>query len=133
MPISIDSALGVHAQALIIRGRRAEVLAANMANADTPNYKAKDIDFKTALSQASSGAGSVALATTNPSHLSISTSAGQGDSVLYRTPSAPSLDGNTVDTQIEQAEFTDNAVRYEASLNFVGQKIKGLLSAIRGD
>lgn len=132
MPISIDSALGIHAQALTIRGRRAEILAENMANSDTPNYKAKDIDFKMALSQATSGAWSIKLATTDSSHLSMSTSIAQ-DATLYRVPSAPSLDGNTVDVQVEQSEFMENAVRYEASLNFVGQKLKGLLSAIRGD
>lgn len=135
MSFNIDNALGVHAQALVIRGRRAELLAGNMANSDTPNYKAQDIDFKAALSQAASAtgsAGSIALLRTNASHLSVATPVAQ-DATFYRTPSASSLDGNTVDTQIEQAEFMDNAVRYEASLNLVGKKLRGLLSAIRGD
>lgn len=130
MPINIDSALGIHAKALVVRGRRAEVLASNLANADTPNYKARDIDFKTALQQAQSG--HVPLKVTHTGHIQ---PAGTGlyGPLLYRVPQQPSLDGNTVDTHVEQAEFTRNAVNYQASLTFLGGKLKTLLSAIRGE
>ena len=136
MPINLDAYLGVHAKALPLRSQRTEVLAANIANADTPGYRARDIDFKSALAaasnaQASGSAGQ--MATTQTRHISTAqvngTPAGE---LKYRTPLAPALDGNTVDTQLEQAAFAENSVRYQATLNFLSSKFRGLLTAITG-
>ena len=127
----MDRIFGVHADALQLRARRGEVLASHLANADTPNYKAQDLDFKAALSQAQ-GNQAVAMTATQPGHMQA-----QGGTVnaerLYRIPSAPSLDGNTVDTQAEQTKFAENAVRYQVSLRFLNGKISSLMSAIKGD
>jgi flagellar basal-body rod protein FlgB len=136
MPINIDSALGIHADALALRSRRAEVLANNLANADTPHYKARDFDFTTALAKAQglSPVNSVRLVTTQPGHIAANAGADRMDAELqYRIPNQLAPDGNTVDTQIEQAEFTQNAIQYQTSLTFLSGKIRGLLTAIRGD
>ncbi len=131
MPISFDSALGIHQKALAFRSQRAEILASNIANADTPGYKARDIDFKTAMASADiQSTGS--LARTNSKHIQISTVANTPE-VLYRTPNQSSLDGNTVDGLIEKSEFAENALRYQASLTFLGNKFKGMMAAIKGE
>jgi flagellar basal-body rod protein FlgB len=134
---NLDTHLGVHAQALRLRELRTELLARNLANADTPGYKAQDLDFRAALA-ASSGAAeaSGSLRATQARHV------GGGESALepastdaflrYRTPLAPSLDGNTVDAQLEQAAFADNAVRYQATLQFLSSKFRSLMTAITG-
>lgn len=135
MPTELDRALGISAQALPLRTRRAEVLAANLANADTPNYKARDIDFSSALAvaqkQLSSNNGG-GLRLTSANHMTLPGDAG-GVELLYRTPSQASLDGNSVDSQMEHAAFMENAVRYQASLNFLSGRIRTLLTAIRGE
>lgn len=130
MPINFDKAFGIHPQALALRARRTEVLAANLANADTPGYKAQDIDFKTALSQVSSQ--STSLKVTHSGHIQPNQSL-MGERLMYRIPLQPSLDGNTVDSHVEQAKFAENALQYQASLEFMTGKITGLRSAIRGD
>jgi flagellar basal-body rod protein FlgB len=128
MTNSIDEALGLHTQALILRSRRAEVLAANLANADTPNYLAKDLDFGTLLAQAQD---SVTMKVSHGVHIS---NAGTADSALmYRIPLQPAVDGNTVDTQLEKAQFLENALHYQASLQFLDGRIKTLVTAIRGE
>jgi len=132
MPLSIDSYLGVHAEALKVQGRRMEVLANNLANADTPNYKARDIDFRTALASAGSADAPVHLKTTDAKHLSVDPTADGGSELKYRVPLQPSLDGNTVDAQQEQAAFADNTVRYQATLTFLSARIKSLMTAITG-
>jgi flagellar basal-body rod protein FlgB len=135
MPSRLDSYLGVHAQALPLRSKRTEVLAANLANADTPNYRARDIDFKSALAAAGGqkSAGGVYLATTSAGHIGPATANGTATPELkYRTPFAPSLDGNTVDAQLEQAAFAENTVRYQATLNFLSAKFRSLMTAITG-
>ena len=128
-----DRALGIHPQALEVASRRLELLASNIANADTPNYKARDIDFRAALSQAASERGAAALTVTQPGHIGSSAGAGGMASPLYRVPNHASLDGNTVDSQLENAAFAENAVRYQASLDFVNSKLRGLRSAIKGE
>ena len=133
MPINFDTAFGIHDDALMLHGRRASILAANMANADTPHYKARDIDFKAVLDRVSGTQGSIAVATTHPRHLPSDSTGVSGAELLYRVPHQPSLDGNTVDTDIEQTTFMENALRYQASLRFLGGRIKTLRSAIRGD
>ena len=131
MPDCVNRVVGVHAEALQLRARRGEVLASNLANADTPNYKAQDLDFKAALSQAQDKQ-AVALKTTQAGHMQ--TQGGvAGAEKLYRIPNAPSLDGNTVDTQTEQTKFAENAVRYQVSLRFLNGKIHSLMSAIKGE
>ena len=136
MPINLDNALGIHPQALTLRSQRAEVLAANLANADTPNYKARDIDFKSVLGAArdntSAPGSSVTLVSTNSAHMQPVSTPSNAE-LLYRQPHQPSVDGNTVDSQTEYTEFARNALQYQASLTFLGGRIKSLLTAIRGD
>jgi flagellar basal-body rod protein FlgB len=135
MPLNLDTYLGVAAQALHVQSRRMEVLADNLANVDTPNYKARDIDFKAALAQAGSPDAPLALTTTTAGQ--IGSASGSGDpatdaALKYRVPLAPSLDGNTVDAQMEQAAFADNTVRYQATLTFLSARLKNLMTAITG-
>lgn len=134
MSISFNNALGIHEQALNVRVKRAEVLANNLANADTPGFKARDLDFKAALNSSmnqSGSAQSMDIAKTNSKHLS--TNNGSSESLLYRNPTQPSIDGNTVDTQQEMAAYMKNAMDYQASFQFLNSKFKGLTSAIKGN
>lgn len=132
MPINFDSALGIHADALRIRSQRAELLASNLTNADTPNYKARDIDFQSALKMATSGQ-ATGLKATHQNHFSGANGQFNSPSVQYRVSIQDSLDGNTVDEQIEQTQFMQNAVQYQASLEFLGARFKGLMKAVRGE
>lgn len=134
----IDATLQFHGEALKLRAHRQEVLAANLANADTPNYKAVDIKFADALASATgttsaTGVAAPALARTQPAHLA---PAGQSDGFgarpLYRTPTQPSVDGNTVDADLERAKLADNTVRYEAALRYLNHHLKTLLAAGQG-
>lgn len=130
MPISFDSALGNHDKALLVRARRAELLASNIANADTPGYKAKDLDFRAALANIQQQGQPLKVTHSNhiqsPSHLA-------GTEVMYRIPNQSSLDGNTVDSQMEKSAFAENALRYQASLTFLDRKFKGLTAAFKGE
>ena len=136
MPTSLDQYVGVHAAALDVRARRTELIANNLANADTPGFKARDLDFRAAMARAAGGqtTGGVHLATTQAGHIggAASADATASPDLKYRTPLAPALDGNTVDTQLEQAAFAENAVRYQATLTFLNNKFRGLLTAIMG-
>lgn len=135
MPLNLDTYLGVSAQALKVQSQRMEVLADNLANVDTPNYKARDIDFKAALAQAGSPDALLPLTTTTASQVGGATASGDpaiSGALKYRVPLAPSLDGNTVDAQMEQAAFADNTVRYQATLTFLSSRLKNLLTAITG-
>lgn len=134
MSISFDKALGIHESALHFRSERASVLANNLANIDTPNFKAKDLDFKQALNQKMNANKSHGfdLETTQSRHIDGSGfSMDEGD-VLYRTPQQPSIDGNTVEDQIEHAEYMKNALAFQASFQFLNSKFTGLNTAIRG-
>lgn len=141
MPFDIDSAFGIHAQAMQLRSRRAGLLAANLANADTPGYKARDIDFKATLQEAAGLASAprqrVAhpqLRVTDPRHIAGSRAAGPiGGPPAYRVPEQPALDGNTVEPQVEKAAYMENAVSYQISLHFLDRKVRGLLAAIKGE
>lgn len=128
-----DPLFGIHAQALRIQGRRMELLAGNIANADTPGFKARDLDFSAALSQAMSGSGDGALDTTNAAHLQTAAGGVADPALKYRVPLQPSVDGNTVDVQTEQAAYMDSAMHYQASLSFLDGKLKSLLTAITGE
>jgi flagellar basal-body rod protein FlgB len=135
---NLDSYLGVHAPALKLREQRTELLARNLANADTPGYKARDLDFRAALASAEGTATPGAMQATQPGHIGTTSAAGlePGSTeafLKYRTPLAPSLDGNTVDAQLEQAAFADNAVRYQATLSFLSSKFRSLMTAITGE
>jgi flagellar basal-body rod protein FlgB len=135
MPVNLDQYVGVHAAALDVRARRGELIANNLANADTPGFRARDIDFRQAMARASGDQTSgVTLSTTNAGHIggASSADASTNPDLKYRTPLAPALDGNTVDAQIEQAAFAENAVRYQATLTFLNSKFRGLLTAILG-
>lgn len=112
------------------RARRAEVLAANLANAETPHYQARDLDFSSMLQNEMGGA---QLARTDFKHLALGESANFGSELMYRVPAQASLDQNTVDVQAERAAFLDNALRYQASLRFLGSQFSGLTRAFRGD
>ena len=135
MSFSLDAYLGVQQDALKVQSKRMEVLAKNLANVDTPNYKAQDIDFKTALAQAGSPGSSLALTTTSANQIGNNATTGDLENsaaLKYRVPLAPSLDGNTVDEQMEQAAFADNTVRYQATLTFLSGSLKDLVTAITG-
>src|SRR5689334_9752367 len=108
MALNLDTYLGVHADALQLQSKRMEVIADNLANSDTPGYKARDIDFRAAMAQVNGADAPVKLATTNSGHIGADPAAAADASLKYRVPLAPSLDGNTVDAQQEQAAFADN-------------------------
>jgi len=127
----MDNLFGIHAAALKLRANRAELLAANIANADTPNYKARDIDFKRTLAMAASEKADMKM--TNGKHIDSSGNSKVGAKILYRIPNQPSLDGNTVDLQTERSAFMENSMMYQASLRFLNGKISGLMTAIRGE
>ncbi len=131
MSLTPDNLFGIHTQALDLWQRRTEVLANNLANADTPGYLARDVDFRKALAAAGGGSsGSLPLRTTGPDQIG---SAGQAaDALAYRVPTQPSMDGNTVDAQTEQAAFAANGVHYQASLSFITAQIRMLRTAISG-
>lgn len=130
MTISFDNALGIHADALLYRSRRAEVLANNLANADTPNYKARDLDFAAVL--AASEKPGITTQRTHRHH--IEAGAGRAEEGLrYRVPLQPSIDGNTVEAQEEFARYARNALDFQASFQFLNTKFVALKSAIRGE
>jgi flagellar basal-body rod protein FlgB len=138
VPMGLDSYLGVHTAALKLREQRTELLANNLANSDTPGFKARDLDFRGALLAATGPANApgtlaapahgTALGTAGASAVDGSTDA----FLKYRTPLAPALDGNTVDVQLEQAAFAENAVRYQATLHFLSSRFRSLITAITG-
>ncbi len=129
----VDRALGIHTQALEVASRRLELLASNIANADTPNYKARDIDFRAALTRAADERGAAGLAVTQPGHIRTTAGAGSMGEPQYRVPSHAALDGNTVDGQLEKAAFAENAVRYQASLDFINGRLRSLRTALKGE
>lgn len=131
MTISFDKAFGIHQHALVARSERAELLAGNLANADTPGYKAKDMDFQSALSQAQSNQG-FSLSRTSQQHFAVELA--PPGTVQFRVPNQPDTgDGNTVDIQTERNNYMENALQYQASLEFLNGKINGLMKAIKGD
>ncbi len=129
--INFNNALGVHPDAMLLRGKRAEILANNLANSDTPGFKSRDMNFQAMLAKENNSQSGLQMNATNSAHLS--GSASRNSDLLYRNPSQPSIDGNTVDTQIEQTLFSRNAMDYNSSFEFLNGRFKGLKSAIRGD
>jgi|TARA_R100001509_G_scaffold102600_1_gene60272 flagellar basal-body rod protein FlgB len=134
MSISFDKALGLHEKALGFRSQRAEVLANNIANADTPNYKARDLDFSSVLAEQSARSqGGFGVTRTSDKHIAAEGLEIADASLRFRTPAHPSLDQNTVDLQIEQSNYAKNAVDFQASFTLLNSKFKGLISALRGE
>jgi flagellar basal-body rod protein FlgB len=126
-----DKLFGVHPQALQLRAKRAEVLAANMANADTPGYKARDVDFKQVLRGQLNPP--VQVVTTRKGHIQPGQNTAASSLLRYRVPQQSSLDGNTVEIETEQSHFSANAMRYQATLRFLDGRIKGLMTALKGN
>jgi flagellar basal-body rod protein FlgB len=134
MKISLDNALGIHPDALSLRSERTSLLARNIAQADTPGYKARDLDFESILAEkVGRQLPQVHIAGTDPRHLSRETNGPSGYDIKYRIPLMPSLDGNTVDMQTEQAKFAENNTRLLASLRFVDGRFNSLRTALRGE
>ncbi len=135
MLLNLDNYLSVHSTSVNLRAQRASVLANNLANSDTPNFKARDISFKESLISATKSNGSnslsVPISSSHASHLSVANPT--SNDLLYRVPTQDSLDGNTVQTDVENSVFAENSVRYETSLRFLNGKITGLLKAIKGE
>lgn len=134
MPISFEKAFSIHDDAMIMRARRSSILASNIANADTPNYKARDINFKAVLSsmQQPQTGDTLKLTSTHQHHLMMASSK-MNATIQYRNPLHASLDGNTVDSHVEQAKFTENALQYQTSFTFLNGRIQGIVSALKGE
>lgn len=131
----LDAAFRFNQEALALRARRQEVLAANIANADTPNYKARDMDFGAELRRVveqGRSSNSLTLATTSARHVHAGSTIATDASLLYRMPAQSSVDGNTVEMDTERVSFADNSMRYEAGLTVISGKIKSLLAALQG-
>lgn len=129
MAFNISKAFGVHGEAVMLRNRRMQVIASNIANADTPRYQARDFDFREAFAAARNDGARIRR--THARHLGASNNVAD-PTLKYRVPLQPTVDGNTVDAQFEQTAFADNAVRMQASLMFLDRKISGLRDAITG-
>ena len=133
----LDEALSFHQNALRVRGQRQELIAANIANADTPNFKARDIDFKAAMQNAMTGINNAALKATKTSELHLdglpanSTTTSAPGEALFRPIIQGNVDGNTVDMDVERNQFADNGIRYEASLTLINNQLKQMLSALQ--
>ena len=125
----IEGHLKVHSESLALRSKRNEILSSNIANAGTPNFKAKDLDFE-ALLNSRMGFGKVN--TSNSRHFDISIGPNE-EGVKFRQNVTPSKDGNTVELHVEQLQFSENVMRYQTSLEFLNRKISGLMSAIKGE
>jgi len=133
MPISFDRAFSIHDDALLLRGQRSSILASNIANVDTPNYKARDIDFGAMLRSASrQQSDRIVLASTHRDHIALQPGSTQ-PGLMYRNPLHSSLDGNSVDAHVEQANFAENAMLFQTSFTFLNGKVNGLMKALKGE
>lgn len=124
----LENPFGIHEQALAVRNKRMELIAGNIANADTPAFKARDLDFKKILSAESA----VKMATTDARHFAtgeIENTSG----LVYRVPYNTAVDGNTVEMQVEQAKYGEAAAEYQATLNFLERRISGIRKSLRGE
>jgi flagellar basal-body rod protein FlgB len=130
----LDDFLAPRMAALGLRAQRLETLASNVANADTPGYKARDFDFpsalQSALSNSATGSRAAALTRTSPLHLQGAHRGGAMPNLQYRIPAQASIDGNTVDLHTELGQFSDNAIRYQADLTFMSNQLRALQQAI---
>jgi flagellar basal-body rod protein FlgB len=129
----LGQVLDFQSQALLLRAERQRLIASNIANADTPGYQAREMDFAQALREATAGvapAGTVVR--TAPGHIAPTASSGGERHLRWAAASQTSLDGNTVDMDRERASFADNAVKYEATLRFINGSVRTMLDAIKG-
>ena len=124
--------LDFHSNALLLRSQRQQVIASNIANADTPGYVARDFDFASALKSVSGGAAGSSVSVTNAGHMRLGTTDARKPEMAYTVQTQPSLDGNSVDIDRERANFVDNSIRYESTLRFINGHVKTMLSAIQG-
>lgn len=131
----LDNALNFNSQAMNLLGERQKILANNIANADTPGFKARDIDFSSELKQAvangSAGNSGLAMATTSSRHIAIQPKGSMVHDMKYRVPDQPSLDGNTVDMDRERSAFADNMLRYQTSVTMMKSSISRIKSAMQ--
>lgn len=136
MTSPLDDLLRTQQTTLGLRAHRQEILASNIANADTPNFKARDVDFQSALKNALGGAGSTAgalpLARTDAGHLAAVAGNPADSTLLYRTETQSSVDGNTVNMDVERSQFAQNTLQYEASVTFVNGMLRTMQTAIQG-
>jgi flagellar basal-body rod protein FlgB len=134
MPINFERVFSIHDDAMIMRGKRASILASNIANADTPNFKARDIDFQSMLKQANNQqTNSLNMVSTNRGHINLNTGGHSSASLKYRNPLHASLDGNTVDSHVEQSKFSENALQYQTSFTFLNGSVKSIIKALKGE
>ena len=134
MAISFKEHTGLYESALTLRGQRAEVIAGNLANADTPNYKARDFDFQSALNaNMASPAGGGHMRITHSMHYQIQGGSPVGGDLEYRTPTQPGIDGNTVEEQVEHAAYMENTLEFQAAFTLLNNRFKGLTAAIKGE
>ena len=131
MAIGFDKGFELHAQGMQLRAQRAEVIASNIANADTPGYKAKGMDFHKAMQQASQHQQQMGMSKTNAKHFDVRSEI--NNNVSFRTPDQPDTgDGNTVDVQVERNLYLENSMEYQAGVQFLNGKIKALKNVISG-
>lgn len=126
-----DNIFGIHENALLLHGQRLSVLANNLANADTPGFKARDLDFSEVLAGANPEAG-LAMSATEPGHIALGSGEVAPEALKYRNPYQASLDGNTVEMPVEQAAFSETNVRYQASLTFINNQISEMNYVLSG-
>ncbi len=130
----ISQDLNFFQQSISLRAQRQEVLSSNIANADTPNYKARDFDFAQALRGAMDGRLNLpdtSLSLTSARHIPAKAVSPDPQALMYRVPVQPSLDGNTVDMDVERVNFADNTLKYQTSLMVISGRIKGLMAAMQ--
>lgn len=125
----VENAFGIHERALSVRNRRVELLSQNIANADTPNYKGRDLDFKKLIA----GVQGVPLAATTSGHFEVAKQENDVDGLYYTIPFNVSTDGNTVEIAVEQAKFGKATADYQATLMFLENRIAGIRKALRGE
>ena len=131
MAIEFGKGFELHAQGMLLRAKRAEVIAGNIANADTPGYKAKGMDFQKAMQQATSQQQQTGMSRTNAKHFDMRTEL--NNNVDFRIPDQPDTgDGNTVDVQVERNLYLENSLEYQAGVQFLSGKIKALKNVISG-
>ncbi|MCU5775405.1 flagellar basal body rod protein FlgB [Erwiniaceae bacterium BAC15a-03b] len=132
----LDAALSFGTEALNLRAQRQEILASNIANADTPGYQARDIDFsselKRAVEQGRAQGSGLSLAITSARHIPVSNASAPDLDLLYRVPDQPAMDGNTVDMDRERTQFADNSLKYQTDLTLISSQIKGMMSVLQG-
>ncbi|QCR35779.1 flagellar basal body rod protein FlgB [Nissabacter sp. SGAir0207] len=130
----LDAALRFQQEALNLRAQRQEILAANIANADTPGYQARDIDFASQLNKVMEkgrAGGGLALSVTSAHHIPAQANPAASLDLLYRVPDQPALDGNTVDMDRERTNFADNSLKYQTDLTVLGGQIKSMISVLQ--